>query len=95
MGNLASYLGFAVRSAKIIYGIDNVTARKKRVYVLVICPTASANLRESAQRYAERNGVPLITSPQPLEDLIFKSNCKLVALLDANMAKAVIETAGR
>lgn len=95
MGNIASYLGFAVKSAKIIYGIDNLTARKKRVYALVLCPTASENLRDSAVRYSERTGVPLITAEQPLEDLVFKSNCKLVALLDANMAKAVIETAGR
>lgn len=95
MGNIASYLGFAVKSAKIIYGIDNLTARKKRVYALVLCPTAAANLRESAERYSQRTGVPLITTKQPLEDLVFKSNCKLVALLDANMAKAVIETAGR
>lgn len=95
MGNIASYLGFAVKSGKIVYGIDNVTASKKRAYALVICPTASENLRESAERYAERGNVPLVTSARPLEDLVFKSNCKLVALLDANMAQAVIETAGR
>lgn len=95
MGNIASYLGFAVRSGKIVYGIDNVSALKKRAYALVICPTAAINLRESAERYAARKNVPLVTAERPLAELVFKANCKLVALLDANMAQAVIETAGR
>ena len=95
MGKLASYLGFAVKSGKIIYGIDNLNSGKKRVFALVICPTAAANLRDGAEKYAGKYGVPLVTASVPLEDLVFKRNCKLVALLDANMAQAVIETAGR
>lgn len=95
MGNLASYVGFAVKSGKIIYGIDNLLAARKRVHLVVICPTASDNLRKSAERFAETRRVPLIASPQPLEELVFKTNCKLVALLDVNMAKAVMENAGR
>ena len=46
-------------------------------------------------RFAERKAIPLVTVDRPLEDIVFKSNCKLVALTDANMAKAVIENAGR
>ena len=95
MGKTDSYIGFAVRSGRIVFGIDNVERYRKRMYALVICPTASDNLRESARRFAERKAIPLVTVDRPLEDIVFKSNCKLEALTDANMAKAVIENAGR
>ena len=95
MGKTDSYIGFAVRSGRIVFGIDNVERYRKRMYALVICPTASDTLRESARRFAERKAIPLVTVDRPLEDIVFKSNCKLVALTDANMAKAVIENTGR
>ena len=84
-----------MRSGKIVYGIDNIKRHTGRMYALVICPTASENLRDSAARVAERKGIPLVTSDGPLEEIVFKTNCKLVALTDANMAKAVRENAGR
>lgn len=95
MGNIGSYIGFAVKSGKILYGIDNITLSRKRKYVMVICRSASENLVDKATAYSEKNGVPLITAELPLEELVNKSNCKLIAILDANLAKAVIGTDGR
>lgn len=95
MGKIESYLGFAVRSGKILYGIDNIAVGRKRKYALVLCCTASENLAQKAKTVAERDGIPLITTETPLEIMVNKTNCKLVALTDAHMAKAVTETAGR
>ena len=95
MADIGSYIGFAVRSGKIIYGIDNIEASRKRKYALVLCITASGNLVKNAVRYAEINDIPLVTTMHPLEDIVYKHNCKIIALLDRNLAKAVIETAGR
>ena len=95
MGRIESYLGFAVRSGKIVYGMDNIETSRRRLYALVLGPDASVNLAERAERYAARRTVPLIKAEKPLEELIRKPNCKLVALLDANMAKAVISSVGR
>lgn len=88
MGNIGSYLGFAVKSGKIIYGLDNIYKSKRRKYALVLCPSASENLARNAAEYAEKHGLPLLRTDRPLEEIIFKRNCKLIALLDANMAKA-------
>ncbi len=95
MADVSAYLGFAVRSGKIIYGIDNIERTGKRVYALVLCHTASENLSDKAKLFAERHSVPLVVTEIPLEDLIFKRNCKAVALLDPNMAKAVVKADGR
>ena len=89
MGNIASYLGFAVKSGKIVYGLDNIEKSRKRKYLLVLCVTASENLSDSAEKYAAKNGIPLLRTEIPLEDIIYKRNYKLIALLDPNMAKAV------
>ncbi len=95
MGKIESYLGFAVRSGKILYGIDSIKQSKKRKYLLVLSPSASENLREKAERYSTDFRVPLVVTNENLEDIMNKPNCKLAALLDANMAKAVIESMGR
>ncbi len=95
MGKIESYLGFAVRSGKILYGIDSIKQSRKRKYLLVLSPSASENLCEKADRYSTEFGVPLIRTTENLEDLLNKPNCKLAALLDVNMAKAVTESVGR
>lgn len=91
MAKIENYLGFAVKSGKIIYGLDNIERSRKCKYVLVLCPTASKNLSEYAEKYAEKFDIPIIKTDKPLEEIIFKRNCKLVALLDPNMAKAVTD----
>ncbi len=95
MADASVYLGFAVRSGKIVYGIDNIERCRKRIYALVLCRTASGNLADKAKRFAERRGLPLVVTEEPLEDIIYKSNCKIIALLDGNLAKAVTEVIGR
>ena len=95
MGNTESYLGFAVRSGKIIYGIDNIELNRKRKYVIVLGNDASENLHEKASRYSEKFNVPMVCLNESLSEMINKPNCKIVALLDANMAKAVIQSVGR
>lgn len=95
MSKIDGYLGFAVKSGKILYGIDNIEVSKKRKYLLVLCPTAGSNLVKNAKFYSEKYEIPLVTVDSPLENIIYKTNCKIIALLDANMAKAVKENAGR
>lgn len=43
MGKTDSYIGFAVRSGRIVFGIDNVERYRKRMYALVIVRRLSDN----------------------------------------------------
>ena len=95
MADASVYLGFAVRSGKIVLGIDNIERCRKRIYALVLCPTASDNLADKVSSFASKRELPLGVTESPLEDMIHKSNCKALALLDENLAKAVMETIGR
>ncbi|MBR6788787.1 MAG: ribosomal L7Ae/L30e/S12e/Gadd45 family protein [Clostridia bacterium] len=95
MNKLKSYLGFAVKSNKLIYGIDNIELSKRKKYVILISVDASENLHKKAKSYAEKYSIPFIKLNETLEELIYKNNCKIIALLDKNMADAVINTFGR
>ncbi len=95
MGDIRSYLGFAVRSGNILYGIDSIQASNKKKYAMVICRSASENLVGKATAYANKNNIPLIYSEEPLEFNVNRFNCKLIAITDVNLAKAVIGTNGR
>ena len=95
MADASAYLGFAVRAGKTVYGIDNIERCKKRIYALVLCPTASENLADKTKRFAERRHLPVVVTKAPLEAMIFKRNCKALALLDEHLAKAVTEAIGR
>lgn len=95
MADASVYLGFAVKAMKVVYGIDNIEKCRKRIYALVLCPTAAVNLSEKLKKFAEKRRLPLIVTKEPLEDMIYKRNCKALALLDENLAKAVTEAIGR
>ncbi len=95
MADISAYLGFAVRSGKIVYGIDNIIKCSKRMYALVVCGTASENLADKARLFSQRRHIPMIVTETALEDILHKRNCKAIALLDYNLAKAAQEANGR
>lgn len=94
MGKIETYLGFAIKSNKIIYGLDNIVQYKKAIKLFVLCNTASANLEKESIFYANKKCVKIIKTEQKLETLINKINCKLVAILDRNLADAIIKCNG-
>lgn len=95
MADISAYIGFAVRSGKVVYGIDNIVKCTKRIYAIFVCPTAAKNLSDKAKLFSERHDIPLATTETPLEDIVHKQNCKAIALLDHNLAKAARNAIGR
>lgn len=88
---IASYIGFAARSGKIVYGADSVIKRGKRRKVIVLCPTAGENTSKQIRSYAEKTESPLVfLDGITLEEILKKHNCKVVAVTDENLAKAII-----
>ncbi len=92
--SIESYLGFAVKSGKIIYGIDGVLASRKKKFLMILSGDAAQNLKKKTALHSERFSIPVIEVPD-LPAIIYKQNCKLVAILEPNIAKAILECAGR
>lgn len=88
---ISSYIGFAARARKIIYGVDQITARGKKHRLIVMCSTAGENTSKQITAYAEKTSSPLIVlSGVTIEEILKKNNCKVIAVTDENLAKAII-----
>ena len=90
-----SYIGFAKRSRKFKAGTNALKTVKKDLFLLIICKTASQNTLKEAEKLSERFNCPLIqTVNQTVEEIADKENCKLVGILQRELAKAIILNAG-
>lgn len=88
-----TYLGFAVKAGKIVWGADNILARKRFYPLIVVSNTASVRLKRDIEEYAA-DKIPVI-EVEDLSALISKENCKAVAVTEKNLAKAILENSGQ
>lgn len=87
-----TYVGFSKRSGKIRLGVNAVAFYKGRIPLMIVCGTASDNTKKDAAKLAKKHGAKLLVSlSDKVEDLASKPNCKLIAVLDDNLAKAIID----
>ena len=90
-----TYIGFAKRAGKFKTGTNAIKTVKSEVYLLIICKTASENAQKEAVKLAERFGCPLYESVNfTVEEIADKENCKLMAILDFELSKAIIANMG-
>ncbi len=87
-GKLSAYLGFALRARKIALGVNAVSALSGGVYVLVADRSASENTKKEIARLARKFACPLV-EVDGLENSVGKDFCKLAAVRDENLARAI------
>jgi len=88
-GKIDSYLGFCLKARKIALGGGTIDLLKKGVYLVIVCSTASENTFKLAIKYKNRFSCPLIVCKCGLENSVHKPGCKLAAVKDAELAKAI------
>ncbi len=85
-----SYLGFAIRSGKIIFGVDKLLESKKRPQLILICSTQNEKVTNKVVRYAKNEKIPYIKLKDlVLGEIVSRDNCKVIGILDLNLAQAV------
>ena len=91
---IGAYLGFCVRSGKIVYGVDEIAEHRKRVSLLIIDGGLSENSRKEIYKAQERLACPLLeTENGLLGELLHKPAVKAVAIKEKNLALAVLSAA--
>ena len=86
-----SYLGFARKAGKLTCGAEAAERMKKDVYLLLVCGTAAENTKKKAAKLQRRFQCPLLESAgKTLEEITGVANCKIAAVRDAGLAKAVL-----
>ena len=83
---VAAYIGFSVKSGKILYGYESVIAAKKARLVL-FDPALSEHSRKKIRKYAETTGVSVVELPD-LADYCGGRKVKCIGLVDENLASA-------
>ena len=87
---LKSYLGFSIKSNKVIFGIDNLEATKKPVQLVICCNTIAENSFKKLSFLCYRNDWTLVqTTKSTIAEMIKRENCKIIGILDSNLAKAI------
>lgn len=93
LSKISSYIGFAAKAGKIVYGADQIVGRQRQK-VIILCPTAGENTKKKLLNYADKTSSPLVVPEGiTLEEILKKKNCKAVAVTDTCLAKAIIENA--
>jgi hypothetical protein len=64
---------------------------KKGIKLILVCSTASENTFKLAIKYKNRFSCPLIICKCGLENAVNKPNCKIAAILDESLAKAILD----
>ncbi|MBQ9145430.1 MAG: ribosomal L7Ae/L30e/S12e/Gadd45 family protein [Clostridia bacterium] len=89
---LHSYIGFSVRSRKIIMGADSLLRYRKKVFAVLMSDSINRTACGEVSRYCEKNGIPLVRcDDELLSACLHVENCKCIALLDSNLAGAALK----
>ena len=91
---IETYLGFSIRSRKIIFGAEMIERKKKGVYLLVIDGSIGKNSLKTILLAKEKLGCPLYTTDEgALAEWVHRPAVKAVAITDNNLASAMIKSA--
>ncbi len=86
-----TFIGFSVKSGNVTFGGDAIARLRGGVYALIMCNTAAKNTQKLAIKYKSKFFCPLVVCYSGLENAVNKVGCKLIAIRDKNLAKAITD----
>ena len=91
---IETYIRFAIKSRNIVYGIDKIKLRLRQIKLIIADKTLSDNSLKKAKLLCNRNNIPLILSDYDLNNILDTTNCKIIGLINPNMANAILDNVG-
>ncbi len=91
MNKIISYIGFAIRANKIILGQSHLKRTDKKLYLVLVCSSASDNLINLAKNLSKKNGCDYIITKPKLQDLTNIQDVKIIGITDESLSKAIID----
>ncbi len=90
MEKIISFIGFAKKANKIVIGQSSLKRYNKQIYLIMVCSTASGNLKDLAKNLANKHNCEYIETKISLEELSKLSGIKILGITDENLAKGII-----
>lgn len=94
MAKAETYIGFAIKAGKLIRGSGAVENIKKTVYLIIADFNASDNTKKLIIKYKNRFSCPLMYFKEGFEKAVNRAGCKVAAVLDENLARAILDNRG-
>ena len=89
---IKTFVGFAVRAGKIVWGTDNVLAWKKKLRLILASSDVSENALEKIRRYADDKPAKLsVLSCGEVAELVHREGVKVIGITDKNLADAIVQ----
>ena len=84
-----TYLGFAIKSRSIVYGVDDI-CKTRKAELIIISSALSETSAKKIVSYSEKNNIILLKMGlENFQELIDNINVKAIAILDKNLADAI------
>lgn len=90
---IVSYVGFAIRMNKAIFGLESIRRAKGTVPVIVYDGGLGGDALKRIKSIEERLGSKLIKLSSPLAETFRRENLKLIGVIDKSLANAIIAVA--
>lgn len=87
-----SYIGFCFKARKLVLGSSAIGTLKGGVFLLIMDGNAAQNSIRYALKYKKRFLCPLLVCKDGFEELVGKPLCRLAAVCDENLAKAILDS---
>ena len=89
-GKIETYIGFCIKSGKITLGSGGIYSLKSGVYLIIVDAEAAKNTQKLEMKIKNRFSCPLIVCKSGFEAAVNKSGCKIAAIRDRELSKAIL-----
>lgn len=89
LSKIKTYIGFAIRSRQIIYGVDDIIKRDFKGLVLMSDALAESSANKLKNHINYAGGQVLSFEAEEFAELLGDLNIKAAAILDTNLAVAI------
>lgn len=86
-GKVNSYIGFAIKARKIIFGVENITTYRKKLHLILLDVSLGPNSAKKILRYATERQLPILN--YDINSILGERNCKALGIIDQNLALAI------
>lgn len=90
MNKVISYIGYAIKSRKIIVGQSLIKRSKDSIYCILVDVSASNNLIDLAKNVANKHSCTSIIV-ENLEFLTHIKDIKIIAITDESLGRAIVD----
>lgn len=88
---IKSYIGFAIKMRKAVFGVDGIKTSKQKLFLVVFDESLANNSSKKLCSFCENNNLKCYKVDFSLSELTKRSNVKAVAIGDESLANAIIE----